>query len=90
MAYTLAISKRVGKDLADLPKEVRGRIIAKLKELAEEPFTPGTIKLKGEASYRVRVGDFRIVFDVDTSSQIITVLAVGHRKDIYKRQGWPQ
>jgi len=87
MAYTLAISKRVGKDLADLPKEVRGRIIAKLKELAEEPFTPGTIKLKGEASYRVRVGDF---IDVETSSQIITVLAVGHRKDIYKRQGWPQ
>ncbi|ADD27548.1 type II toxin-antitoxin system RelE family toxin [Meiothermus ruber] len=85
MAYTLAISKRVGKDMAGLPKEARERIIEKLKELANEPFAPGTIKLKGEASYRVRVGDYRIVFDVDTKTQTITVLAVGDRKDIYKR-----
>lgn len=85
MAYTLEISKRVRKDLADLPKDVQRRIVGKLDELLENPFSPGSIKLKGEESYRVRVGDYRIVFDVNTKTQVITVLAVGDRKEIYKR-----
>jgi mRNA interferase RelE/StbE len=85
MAYTLELSKRVRKDLADLPNDVQRRIVSKLDELLENPFVPGSIKLKGEESYRVRVGDYRIVFDVETKTRVITVLAVGDRKEIYKR-----
>jgi mRNA interferase RelE/StbE len=85
MAYRLEVSKRVRKDLADLPQDVQRRIVGKLDELLENPFAPGSIKLKGEDSYRVRVGDYRIVFDVDTKTEVITVLALGDRKDIYKR-----
>jgi mRNA interferase RelE/StbE len=84
MAYTLEVNKRIGKSLANLPRDVRKRILDRLEELQENPFSPGVIKLKGEESYRVRVGDYRIVFDVDTQAQKITVLAADHRKDVYR------
>jgi mRNA interferase RelE/StbE len=84
VAYTLEVNKRVGKSLANLPRDVQKRILDKLEELQENPFLPGVIKLEGEESYRVRVADYRIVFNVDTRAQKITVLAAGHRKDIYR------
>jgi mRNA interferase RelE/StbE len=84
MAYRIEVNKRVSKNLANLPRDVQKRILDQLEELQENPFAPGVIKLKGEESYRVRVGDYRIVFDVDTKAQKITVLAADHRKDVYR------
>ncbi|MBS3933220.1 MAG: type II toxin-antitoxin system RelE/ParE family toxin [Truepera sp.] len=84
MAYTLSFEKRVEKDLAALDPEAEKRIWAKVEQLAEDPFPTGAIKLKGEPSYRLRVGDYRILFDVDVATRTVTVLKIGHRKDIYR------
>ena len=83
--YQLAVDKRVAKDLANLPFEVQDRVFERLQALAEDPFMPGVIKLKGETAYRARVGDYRIVFEVDTTARVLTVLAVDHRSNIYRR-----
>ena len=83
--FELMLDKRVLKDLTHLANETQNRILERLESLAQDPFAHGTIKLKGETAYRVRVSDYRIVFDVDTENRIITVLAVDHRSSIYKR-----
>jgi mRNA interferase RelE/StbE len=83
--FEIMFDRRVLKDLAHLPNELQNRILEHLEVLTQDPFAHGTIKLKGETAYRVRVGDYRIVFDVDTGVRMITVLAVDHRSSIYKR-----
>ena len=83
--FELTFDKRVLKDLAHLANEIQNRILERLESLTQDPFAHGTIKLKGETAYRVRVGDYRIVFDIDTENRIVTVLAVDHRSNIYKR-----
>ncbi len=83
--YQLEIDKRVHKDLVDLPTSVQDRVLEKLETLLTDPFAPGTKKLQGYDSYRVRVGEYRIVFDIDTQARVVTVLAVDHRSNVYKR-----
>ena len=84
MAYSVRLDKRVEKDLAVLPSEARARIGRKIGQLEQDPFPKGVIELHGEDSYRIRIGDYRVVHDVDASAQTVTVLRVAHRKDIYR------
>ena len=84
--YTVQFESRVEKDLRAIPLDIAERLIARAIALGEDPFAPGTVKLKGETSYRVRVGEYRIVFDVDTGAHLVSVLAVGHRGDIYRKR----
>ncbi len=83
-SYQLEISKRVAKDLGSLSTEIQDRVLERLESLTANPFAPGTIKLKGEDLYRVRIGDYRIIFDVDTHARVVTVLAVDHRSQAYR------
>ena len=54
--------------------------------LADNPRPPGSIKLKGEDSYRIRVGDYRIIYTIQDDRLIVLVIEVGHRRDIYRRR----
>ncbi len=83
-AWKLRISRGVLKDLRDLPEDSRGKAALCILELAAEPFPPGTEKIQGyEKVYRVRVGDYRIVYEVMDDE--IKVIAIGHRKDVYQK-----
>jgi mRNA interferase RelE/StbE len=82
--YQLEIDKRVQKDLESLSTEIQDRVLERLESLTANPFAPGTIKLKGEDLYRVRVGDYRIIFDVDTKARVVIVLAIAHRSQAYR------
>ena len=84
MAFAVRFALRVEKELRSLPVETQKRLLARLVKLAEDPFAPGTIKLQGEDAYRVRIGDYRIVFELDAQTSILVVLKVGHRSDIYR------
>ena len=84
MAYTIELKKRVYKELEALTEENQQRILRDLSELLENPFKQGVIRLTGEESYRSRVGDYRVVFDVDTVIQVITVTRIAHRSEVYK------
>ncbi|WP_419930480.1 type II toxin-antitoxin system RelE family toxin [Candidatus Poriferisodalis sp.] len=83
--YTVEISRRAVKTIAGLERADQLRIRAAIDLLADEPRPPGCVKLAGEASaYRVRVGDYRIVYDVIDDRLVIQVVRIGHRRDIYR------
>ena len=74
------------KDLRKLPPREVERILAAAELLAEEPFPHGSEKLAGaEHTYRIRVGDYRIVYEVFVPSQIVEIQRVRHRKDVYRK-----
>lgn len=73
-------------DLRKIDKQFIPKILEAVESLSDNPFPAQSKKLKGsESSYRLRVGDYRIVYQVDTSSQIVTIYHARHRKNVYKR-----
>jgi mRNA interferase RelE/StbE len=83
--YDVILKLSVEKDLRALSAAVRARILARLEHLREEPMPRQAVKLAGgEAWYRVRVGDYRIIYGVDTRARQITVHYIRHRRDVYR------
>ncbi|TFI53747.1 type II toxin-antitoxin system RelE/ParE family toxin [Mastigocladus laminosus UU774] len=86
MSYTIIISKSVQKQIDDLPNDVVERVLEKIQNLASEPRPDGVVKLKGsDHEYRIRVGDYRVRYEVDDQSQLVQVLQCKHRKDVYRK-----
>ena len=85
MTYSIDFRPSALKALRKLPKSVRIRVAETLNSLASQPFPSGVKKLINEENvFRVRVGDYRIVYQVISDKLLILVLRVGHRKDIYR------
>ena len=83
--YKVEIKEFALKSLSELPLRQQLRIRQKIDALAANPYPPGYRKLKGEElSYRIRVGDYRVVYEVHEDMVLILVLRVGHRKDVYR------
>ncbi len=82
--YQLVYKQSVAKDLRKLPRIDLRRIIAKIEQLAEQPRPAAAIKLHGKADlYRIRQGDYRIIYQIDDKIVTVIVVKVGHRKNIY-------
>lgn len=81
--YTLEFSDLARKQLLKLPKETQKRIIAVLERIRIRPEAYVT-KLVGDPGYRLRVGDYRVIIDIQKDTLFILVLKVGHRKNIYQ------
>ena len=85
MSYRVELSRKVNKQLKALPVAVRSRIQTKLKALGIQPRPPGVVKLKNsENQYRIRVGNYRIIYEIEDEILLILVLKVAHRQDAYK------
>jgi mRNA interferase RelE/StbE len=83
MSYTIIISKSVQKQIDKLPDLIVFRIAEKLTELSLEPRLKGIVKLKGfENQYRVRVGDYRIRYEIDDDNLLVKILQCKHRREI--------
>ena len=83
--YTVEISRRAIKSIAALPRQDEQRVRAAIRLLADEPRPPSCVALTGEQSvYRVRVGDYRIVYKVIDARLVILIIRVGHRRDVYR------
>jgi len=86
MSYRVEIKKSAQKEIAELPKRSRRRVMSAIGALADEPRPQGVRKLAGaENAYRIRVGDYRIVYEIARLPLTVFVVRVGHRKDIYRR-----
>ncbi len=86
MSYGLALLTAARRELNALRDPERSRVSAALDRLAEEPRHPGVRKLTGFRDlYRARVGHLRIVFRIDDPARLVTVAAIGPRRDIYRR-----
>jgi mRNA interferase RelE/StbE len=82
--YKVVFTAKARKQLVELPRLVAKRIVEKIEELATDPFSQDIKKLTGMALYRLRVGDYRVIFDLKHDELYILIVKVGHRKEIYK------
>ncbi len=83
--YEIVFQPFVEKDLRKLSAENCDRIMVRIEALANEPFPAQVVKLKGtEGLYRIRVGDYRIIYEVDLDSNCILIHYVRHRRDVYR------
>lgn len=83
MSYAVFILRRAQKELAQLPIETYERLLEAIRGLAEDPRPPGCLKLTGREGWRIRVGRYRVVYEVNDAEQSITVVQAGHRRDVY-------
>ncbi len=84
MSYTLLIVRRAQKELALLPVEAYTQVRQAIFELAEIPRPQGCIKLTNREGWRIRVGSYRVLYDIDDRQQVVTVFHVGHRRNVYR------
>ena len=83
--YTVEIARRAFKSIAGLPRKEQQRVRAAIDLLTDEPRPPGCVALAGEDSvYRVRVGNYRILYEVIDTRLVIQVVRVAHRRDVYR------
>lgn len=86
MTYTIITPKSVQKQLDALPEEIYERIAVKIQKLAEEPRPDGVVKIKStETEYRIRIGNYRVRYEIDDKELLILLLQCKHRKDVYRK-----
>ncbi|MBC7914589.1 MAG: type II toxin-antitoxin system RelE/ParE family toxin [Pyrinomonadaceae bacterium] len=83
MAYQVVIRKRAIKVLQDINEPYYSKIKAAIYRLADNPRPQGYKKLKGRSAFRIRVADYRIVYDIVDDLLLVDVIDLGHRQDIY-------
>lgn len=84
-SYNVLIAKSASKELEAVPVKDRQSIVARIRQLATDPRPDGCEKLSGEDKYRLRQGDFRILYEIIDDDLIVTVVRIGNRKDVYRR-----
>ena len=82
--YKLVIKPSAVKELEQLPKKDRGRIVKKILALAEEPRPVGCQKLSGQERYRIRQGNYRIVYGIEDVIKIVRIVKIAHRQEVYR------
>ena len=82
MKYELKIQKNAQKSLAKISEPFQTKIINKIYSLADDPYY-NSKKLVGREAYRIRVGNYRIIYEINNNKLIVLVVNIGHRKDIY-------
>ncbi len=84
MKYRIVIRHQAEKELGRLGHDERNRIGRKLLLLESEPLPAGVIALQGRQGFRLRVGDYRVLYELDESSRTVFITAIGHRRDVYR------
>jgi mRNA interferase RelE/StbE len=84
MRYRVILPKSVQKELNRLPDDVAGRIMARLRALEANPRPTDVKKLKGRSAWRVRVGDYRIIYEIHDRELVVIVVTIGHRREVYR------
>jgi mRNA interferase RelE/StbE len=83
--YEVLLERRAERDIQRLPKEVFDRIIPHLKALSENPKPSGCRKISGSRSdWRIRIGDYRVIYEVSEQEQVVKVMRIRHRKSVYR------
>ena len=82
--YNVLLTKTARKQLEKLPNQVAEKLLEVIEMLADDPRPVGCKKLRGREGFRVRQGDYRIIYDIFENVLVVEVIAIGHRKDIYE------
>ena len=82
--FDLVFKESVSKDLKEIPKQDVRRILERIDALRDEPRPQGSVKLSGKEYYRVRQGNYRIIYAIQDSQLVVIVIKVGHRREVYR------
>lgn len=83
-SYKIEIKKSAAKEIENLPSTVLIRVISHIQELVNDPRPVGCKKLSGDEKYRLRVGDYRILYEIEDEIVTVYVVKVAHRKEVYR------
>jgi mRNA interferase RelE/StbE len=84
VTYTLAILRTAQRELARIDPRYRSRIIESIRALGANPRPPGCCKLSGRDAWRIRVGDYRVLYEIHDSELRVVVITLGHRREVYR------
>ena len=84
MTYSIEILRSAQKDLARIDEPDRKKLINSILLLSSDPRRNGCKKLSGRSAWRIRVGDYRVIYEIQDNKLMILVVAIGHRKNIYR------
>lgn len=84
MAYEITILRSAQKQLAKIDRKQQQPIIDAIQSLAEEPRPNGCKKLSGRSAWRIRIGIYRVIYEIRDSELIVLIVDIGHRRDIYR------
>ena len=84
--YALSLERAAFKQLERLPEDIRVRIADAINALANDPRPFGCKKLAGREAYRLRIGDYRVVYELDDNNSAVLIVTVLHRKDVYRQK----
>jgi len=84
LTYSLFIERRAQHALARIARPEQERIITAIRRLMDDPRPSGTKKLTGRDAWRIRIGDYRVIYEIHTERLLILVVEIGHRREIYK------
>lgn len=82
--YELRFKPSVAKDLRDIPQTDMRRILARIETLRDDPRPAGSEKLSAQERYRLRQGNYRILYTVADAEVVVEIVKVGHRREIYR------
>jgi mRNA interferase RelE/StbE len=83
MRYTVKLIRRAEKSLDTFQTDLRDRIIASLEKLSNNPRPTGYKKLKSRNVYRIRVGDYRVIYEIHEDVLVVLVISIAHRREVY-------
>lgn len=82
--YKIVFKQSVAKDLRPIPNKDVRKILTRISSLSTDPRPPGSKKLTGEEKYRIRQGNYRILYTIEDEIVTVTVVKVGHRRNVYR------
>jgi mRNA interferase RelE/StbE len=86
VSYTVEFLPSAQRELAALPRDVQRRIANRVDALREDPRPPGARQLQGEDRlYRLRVGDYRVIYSIESRRLVVVVVKIGHRREVYRK-----
>ena len=83
-SYKILIKPSAVKELEALPAKDRRRLVVRLQKLSSDPRPPGSEKLSGHDLYRIRQGNYRVLYSVEDLALIVLVIKIGHRREVYR------
>ena len=86
MAYRLEYLPAATKSIEKLPRQFQERVFERLEALMLNPRPMGCVKMAGQDAYRIRVGDYRVIYTIEDDRLIVLVIDVGHRREVYRRK----
>jgi mRNA interferase RelE/StbE len=84
LGYRVRIEKQASKALEKLDTVTQNRIVEVIRSLADNPRPPGSRKMKNREGWRVRIGDYRVIYGINDERSVVSVAKIGHRREVYR------